>query len=602
MPSQTLDKFTVDLELNTSKLEPGIKKVDESFGKIDKSQNKLNKGFKEVAKGAAEFMVLLGGSAAIRSFTEMMIQTGAAMERFSLNIGENISQVSSWSNAARMAGGSAEGLQATLDMLSRSQTEFQLTGNAGIIPYLNTLGLSLLDANNKAVPVIDLLNSILSRLGQLDRPTGHNLGRMMGLDEGTILMAFNKSRKELEDLIKAQKDYMAITKRQGEESLKLDLIMRRNELTWESLGRSISSDAFPAIKNIFNSLKLLGQWAHENKDFIEDFLEILGATLGVIALKAMPINLTVIAVGLLIGSLALLWDDYQKWKSGGQSFIGDWWGKGINSISEHLDNLSFIALHTANAMNAVFSADWETAGKEAGMAMEGRHKFIRERKESLLQKVPPIIISTSQGAPNLDQLLTHGEGGYNSVNLGKAGKYRASTRDLSSMTIDEVLSAQSRHEFGAAGHYQIVHDTLTWAKKSLGLKGTEKYDPKMQDYIFNNFLIGDKQPMVRDFLNGKSNDYIGALLGLSKEWAMFPSPYTGKSYHDGKGNNKSNVSLQESMEALLMARYARGGGSVNVNIGDINVNTHSNSGKEMAHDIKNELDYLLTTQANYGLR
>ncbi|WAX22796.1 hypothetical protein MAJJADAN_00034 [Pseudomonas phage Amjad_SA] len=91
--------------------------------------------------------------------------------------------------------------------LSASLTELKLTGNTGILPYLQALGVSVADANGKAKPLDDLLADIGDKLNALpNREDAFNIGRNLGIDEGTINLLL-KGRAEVERLLASQRAY-----------------------------------------------------------------------------------------------------------------------------------------------------------------------------------------------------------------------------------------------------------------------------------------------------------------------------------------------------------------------------------------------------------
>lgn len=85
--------------------------------------------------------------------------------------------------------------------------------------------------------------------------------------------------------------------------------------------------------------------------------------------------------------------------------------------------------------------------------------------------------------------MSKGEGDYNSVNLGKRFSNRSSTRDLSNMSVNELMRAQEQREFNAAGRYQMIPETFKSGVKSLGLSGNERMTPELQDRFFYDYLI-----------------------------------------------------------------------------------------------------------------
>ncbi|KVP19372.1 mannosyl-glycoprotein endo-beta-N-acetylglucosamidase [Burkholderia ubonensis] len=148
------------------------------------------------------------------------------------------------------------------------------------------------------------------------------------------------------------------------------------------------------------------------------------------------------------------------------------------------------------------------------------------------------------------KLIARGEGDYNSVNRGARGGYRAGTENLEGMTLAQVMAAQRAGQFNAAGRYQIIGSTLAEAARSLKLNGDEMFDRKLQDRIFEQYLVRNKRRAIADYVEGRSGDLRAALRAASREWASVADPDTGRSYYAGKGNNRASITAAE-MEAAL---------------------------------------------------
>ncbi|MDF3115882.1 mannosyl-glycoprotein endo-beta-N-acetylglucosamidase [Burkholderia semiarida] len=148
------------------------------------------------------------------------------------------------------------------------------------------------------------------------------------------------------------------------------------------------------------------------------------------------------------------------------------------------------------------------------------------------------------------QLIARGEGDYNSVNRGARGGYRSGTENLEGMTLAQVMAAQRAGQFNAAGRYQIIGSTLAEAARGLKLNGDEMFDRKLQDRIFEQYLVRNKRRAIADYVEGRSDDLRGALRAASREWASVADPDTGRSYYAGKGNNRASITAAE-MEAAL---------------------------------------------------
>lgn len=164
--------------------------------------------------------------------------------------------------------------------------------------------------------------------------------------------------------------------------------------------------------------------------------------------------------------------------------------------------------------------------------------------------------------PALNPLLAFiaaGEGGYNSMNQGtQGGRIVGSTsnaasklgKNLTDMTIGEVVAFQDAKQLFAAGRYQIIPKTLRGILPSSGLSTSDRFSQDNQDRL-GIALIKNRKP-VWNYLLGNHADRDVALLSLAQEWASLPDPRTGNSYY-GSGN-KAQHSVDQVARALDQAR------------------------------------------------
>ena len=194
---------------------------------------------------------------------------------------------------------------------------------------------------------------------------------------------------------------------------------------------------------------------------------------------------------------------------------------------------------------------------------------MKEHFVKLEAKAPETAENTQKAsdgfASSIKSLIAKAEGNYHSVNLGQAHGNRSSSRDLSNMTVNEIMAAQRRNEFNAVGKYQMVETTFRDAVKALDLKGNEKFTPALQERIFNDYLLKKAGGGAAwDYIHGKHNDINKALVALAKEWAAFPVPtamkghvgqvQAGQSYYHGHNGNKAWLSINQARAALMDAR------------------------------------------------
>lgn len=558
-----IDSLIVKLGLDSSEFERG--------------KTKTETGLNDLTKSAAKFLAVIGGIAAIKRFTESVIESDAALGRFAKNLGTSVENVSAWSNLTEQVGGSAQGLQGTLDMLSKSQTELMLTGESGLIPYFSALGLSLADVNGKAKPVTEVLLELADRFAGMDRTTANNMSRMMGIDQGTTNLLL-KGRSELELLIKRQTDLAVVSKRQAEESAKLQEQFVKSRQTFEAWGRSILLEASPAIEWFMSKFEEFGEWIRSNKEFVIDFLTLVGGGLLALGLATMPINLTVAAVTAtvtaLAGAVALLWQDYQTWKRGGDSLIV-WskWEPGINAAKDGIRGLTDVVTRQFNkifasvdAVRALLSGDWT------------RFKFA----------IGELFGVDTSGATAPTTGTPRGIRNNNPGNLEYRGQ------------------AGATQEVGG-GRFAV------FGSMQEGIAALEK---QLESYIGGG--TNTIQKIITKYAPSFENDTTGYIdkvakaTGLAADSVIDPTNSTAMLglmraiTNVEVGVNK--VSQTDLMSGYQMAtgrmpQIGGAGGFVqsDVKIGEININTQATDAKGIADDMGHAMDSLFTSQANFGL-
>ena len=618
-----IDSLLVKLGLDSSEFDAKKSKVDKGLkdtgGEADKTGAKLKKsgkdgaeGFENVAKSAAKFLALIGGTMAVKRFIENQIEANAALDRFAQNLDQSANSISAWGNAAELAGGSAEGLQGTMDMLSKSQTELQLTGQSGLIPYFSALGVSLADTQGKARPVNELLLDLSDRFSKMDRTTANNMGRMMGIDQGTMQLLL-KGRSEVELMIARQKEYGAVTKQQAEEAIRLRNAMVDSKQSFEAFGRELLSAATPALEKMFAIFADFGSWIQENKEFVQTFLTIIAVGLAGIAAATIPINLTVVAVLALAAAIAALWQDYQTWKRGGDSFI-DWgkWepgfkmaGNAIRWLKDALADIIYRAIAAADVLAAVFAGDWKRAKFAAGEFISGNGKKYGEEVPT-----PPSTPGTSTtGAAGA---ATGGSGQAAAMAYFQAQGW--SKEQAAGLAAN--ISRESNFNPAAVGDNGKAYGIAQWHpdrqaefKKRFG-KDIQGSSMEEQMAFMHYELTQGNERKAGNILRGTSSA-AEAAAAVSSHYER-PADKAGEAAKRGQlaltmlggvpGASQAAAGAGAGQVAQANAAAPGGGSkSVETHIGEVKVYTAATDANGIAKDMGKSLDYLFTSQANYGL-
>ena len=148
--------------------------------------------------------------------------------------------------------------------------------------------------------------------------------------------------------------------------------------------------------------------------------------------------------------------------------------------------------------------------------------------------------------------------GYDIVNTSAYGRPYSGT-PITQLSLDEVMALQGK-QFGAAGAFQGIKDTLKRYKAGRKLSGRELFNAAQQQDFFHWLL--DQNKYMRKYRSAKSDAEAELYLKdagryLASQWAALENPYTpGRGMYDGKNGNKANTSWAKVEPALR--DYRRG--------------------------------------------
>ena len=160
---------------------------------------------------------------------------------------------------------------------------------------------------------------------------------------------------------------------------------------------------------------------------------------------------------------------------------------------------------------------------------------------------------------DLARVVSLGEGGFNSYNTGTTAS--AGTMNLTSMTIGQVRQLQKQGRVSAVGFAQwMPHGQLDKAMTSAGLTPSDTFSPANQVKMFWGYVLrSNKQPALREYLWGRSNNLDAAHRAIASEWAGLQGP-SGRGNYDGDSSgNYATVKAALVRQALIDARRAISG-------------------------------------------
>lgn len=258
MADTTIDSLVVKLGLDASGFRQGTKEVGQELDATRKTTDKTARDisangkraaefFGQLEKAAVKFFAVITVGRGLSDFTRTIIQTGAQLDRMAGYLGTSADRLSRWQGAVRQSGGTAEGLMGTMQGLSGALTELRLTGTTGILPYLQSLGVSLADANGKAKPLeqilLDISDAVKTKIPKGDQ---YNFMKLLGIDEGTANLLL-KNRGEIERLLTAQKAYSDADAKAAREAQEK---WERVKLNIERTTQELVIKALPALEQM----------------------------------------------------------------------------------------------------------------------------------------------------------------------------------------------------------------------------------------------------------------------------------------------------------------------------------------------------------------
>jgi hypothetical protein len=193
-----IDSLVVMLGLDTTKFRQGQKQNQEDLKKSQENANTTAKAIEASGKTAAQFFSRLRnealllfaaftGANGLKQFAENITTSDANMSRLSQQLDLSTEELTTWTNAAKLSGGSAETMAGTLQSLEGHLQTLVTTGNDSLVPAFRSMGVAMLDSHNRARPLRDILLDIAKWAEGKDPALVAERLRQMGFDQTTII-------------------------------------------------------------------------------------------------------------------------------------------------------------------------------------------------------------------------------------------------------------------------------------------------------------------------------------------------------------------------------------------------------------------------------
>ena len=190
MADTVVDKLVIALRLDTKGIDKGI----------SQAQSKLETVLKGII--GKVFAPLMAGMSFAGIFDSIYSEL-KQMNSLSKTTKASIEDVTAWSRAVNISGGSVEDFSQTLMFLNQNLTRIAVTGHGRIKPFFERLGVDATELAKK--PVLESLEAIGKAIDGMDKRESANMLRAMGFDGGTIKL-LQSGEKGIRELIARQRE------------------------------------------------------------------------------------------------------------------------------------------------------------------------------------------------------------------------------------------------------------------------------------------------------------------------------------------------------------------------------------------------------------
>lgn len=393
-------EFDADTDQANKKIDDLSKTTDDYTDKTNKAglvSNKFGTSLVGLAVKAAGVVGALFSIGAVMGGLSNSIAYADSIGETAEALGLATEELSAWSDAAKMTGGSAEGLQNSVRSLSKDFYQFAATGNSRTEPFFKKLGISMLDANKKARNILDVLPELAEKMEAMSKQDAIGLGQKLGLDQGTIML-LQQGRRGVEELVARQKELGTVSKEDAEVAAAFNDALDDTAHAFRTIYMGIATTILPAFTWFLQKIQAITQWAGEHKVLVVGFFtavataitlfylpSVINAAIATWALAA-PILAVIIPLALFAAALALVVEDIYAFLKGGDSLIGQLskkWpiiGKTIEGIRD-----TFIWLfESAEKVINFFSDMWNNPKQ----ALEDFKLFLNTVWDNFINSIP----------------------------------------------------------------------------------------------------------------------------------------------------------------------------------------------------------------------
>lgn len=374
-----VDALLITLGLDPSDFVKGQKQATESLKKTGDEADRTAKELEAKGKQAAQFFAqikkevvglfaVFTAGKGIEAFVSDVVAGDAAVSRLAHNIDMTTDSLSAWEGVAERAGGSANGMAASLQNMAQQAQNFQLRGEASqaTIEALARMNIDPGKFLGAGTSQTDRMMELADAFSHLSAPAAQMWGKQLGLDEGTINVLM-QGRQAVQAMLAEQEKIGHANEANAKAAQQLQGAWRSLTQSSTDLGRKILTELSPYLLQLSGALLRLSEWAASHRPMVEAmFVGLAAAATAFGVVLAAPVaGMAALSagIGVAVAAIALLYDDWKTWIDGGQSAFAGFW----QFFADKWNEVSGVVTPVFDSMKSVFSDFVDTAKALLGL-------------------------------------------------------------------------------------------------------------------------------------------------------------------------------------------------------------------------------------------
>ena len=456
---QVLKQFTIAFGLNNTALKNGLKDSENALSNFADTAKRLlgawvsYEFFKNAISNFSEYTTQLSNAAAITGASVQSINAlGGALKRF---------------------GGNAESAINAIKSINQHLHEAKFGGGA-LLEISKKYGVVI----SKGATAEQTLLNLAKQMGRYDRQTRIAIASQLGLDEAMV-RAFSDGGKELEQLINKQKKLNIIDPRDEKIAQKFSYALLDLKDIFTALMRDFARVILPSFTKLLNLFTSFVEFLRKHKIFVTAFFAgILVAltpillTLGKMAVASSLAFAPFYAIGAIIASLALVFEDLLYYFQGYESVTGNLVKK-FPLLAPLIEPLRSIVLGIYDTFKSIYNLITEPSWDNLSKVFKSVGNVIKSLIEIPIKAIKNIIDGLIEKFPILETALKPFQIVVNAIYEA----FKAIADIVANFSIDKMLNGISSVKESVGGFFDKINPLNLFSSDE---KETAKQSTKSQ--------------------------------------------------------------------------------------------------------------------------